>query len=79
MGEGYKFRFIIFENMKGETVAIGFARRATEFDVRARGAEGDRHREVEGLVGTPAPLFTEVPRSREFSEVMSARIGARAR
>src|SRR5215217_5170160 len=39
LGEGYKFRFIIFEDMKGETVAIGFARRATEFDEYAPEAQ----------------------------------------
>ena len=32
LGEGYKPRFIVFEEMKGETVATGFASRATEFD-----------------------------------------------
>jgi len=39
LGEGYKFRFIVFEDMKGETVAIGFARRATEFDEYAPKAQ----------------------------------------
>ncbi len=39
LGEGYKFRFIVFEDMKGETVAIGFARRATEFDEYAPEAQ----------------------------------------
>jgi hypothetical protein len=32
LGEGYKLRLIVFEDMKGETVAMGFASRATEFD-----------------------------------------------
>jgi hypothetical protein len=32
LGEGYKFRFIVFEDMKGETVALGFASRSTHFD-----------------------------------------------
>jgi hypothetical protein len=39
LGEGYKFRFIVFEDIKGETVAIGFARRATEFDEYAPEAQ----------------------------------------
>jgi hypothetical protein len=39
LGEGYKFRFIVFEDMKGETVAIGFARLATEFDEYAPKAQ----------------------------------------
>jgi hypothetical protein len=32
IGEGYKLRLIIFEDMKGETVTMGYASRATDFD-----------------------------------------------
>jgi hypothetical protein len=32
LGEGYKLRLIDFEDMKGETVNIGFASPASEFD-----------------------------------------------
>jgi hypothetical protein len=39
LGKGYKFRFIVLEDVKGETVAIGFARRASEFDEYAPEAQ----------------------------------------
>jgi hypothetical protein len=32
LGEGYKFRFIVLEDIKGETVTMGYASRATDFD-----------------------------------------------
>jgi hypothetical protein len=32
LGEGYKLRLIVLEDIKGETVTMGFASRATDFD-----------------------------------------------
>jgi hypothetical protein len=43
-------RFIVLEDVEGETVITGFVSPAAEFDEHARSAEGDRHRAVEGIV-----------------------------
>jgi hypothetical protein len=32
LGEGFKLRLIVLEDIKGETVTMGYASRATDFD-----------------------------------------------